>query len=95
MLKKNIVLSHLSIKDCKELTNQAVAELLDVVSFFNLVIFDIQLTPNQFDKKLATQLITVSWLNRSITQHLKPKLIVTAKHKTLGFLGEETEKSCD
>ena len=66
MLKTNTVLCHLSFKECNSLTNKALAYMLDVISFYNMVLFEVQLTHEQFDETMATKLITVSRLNRAI-----------------------------
>ena len=42
-LKKNDILSHLSFKNCEELTDEGLVKLLEVISFYNMVLFQINL----------------------------------------------------
>ena len=79
-LKTNVVLAHLSIKECMNVTDEGLSELLDVIKYYNMILFEINLDPDQFDEQIQSELIKSSRLNRAIQQDLKPKLIIHASH---------------
>ena len=45
VLRTNIVLAHLSFKGCKNVTNDGLRELLDAVTYYNMILFEINLDP--------------------------------------------------
>ena len=76
-LNKNTKLAHLSIKGCTNVTNMGLQKLCDVISTTNTCLFQVDLDVDQFDKELATEVITESALNRDIQEKLKPVKITT------------------
>ena len=76
-LNKNTKLAHLSIKGCTNVTNVGLQKLCDVISTTNTCLFQVDLDVDQFEKELATEVITESALNRDIQEKLKPVKITT------------------
>ena len=76
-LNKNTKLAHLSIKGCTNVTNNGLQKLCDVISTTNTCLFQVDLDVDQFEKELATEVITESALNRDIQEKLKPVKITT------------------
>ena len=76
-LEKNTRLAHLSIKGCTSLTNEGLQKLCDVISTTNTSLFQVDLDIEQFDRQLATLVITESALNRDIQEKLRPVRVVT------------------
>jgi len=55
-LKRNKTVAHLSIKDCKEITDAGISHLLKTINENNMVLFQIDLTEGVFDPELAHEL---------------------------------------
>ena len=86
VLKNNTVLAHLSIKGCKNVTDEGLRDLLEVITYHNMILFEIHLDGAQFDESLSKELVGSASLNRAVQQNLKPKLIINAVHEKLGLL---------
>ena len=65
-IKFNTKLVHLSIKGCKEITDEGLRELYEIIAMINTVLFQIDLDLNQFDGELANNTIYESKLNKDI-----------------------------
>ena len=78
----NTKLVHLSIKQCKGITNEGMIHLRDVVANENMLIYSIEFDADRIEKQIGKKIKKECTMNKQIQENLKPVFFKSQKHRS-------------